>query len=254
MSSSQYRLRLCNCCNLQRPECEYYKVVVGSNGLFNYCRQCTLGISKAKCMAPEHVAKMKANKAARRIATLERISADKKTCPNCGTLYSRTRDMRPSQWAKRILCRRSCPRPGHAVIASKERDTELGREYAKRYAKQERVRLRNNELRRIAYTQKRHVFVWRELLANTHRRRGTEKQYRTVEELGYSADELMVYIAAQFTEGMSWDNHGKWHLDHIKPLAVFAKETLPSVVNALSNLQPLWAFENLSKHDKYTGP
>jgi len=40
---------------------------------------------------------------------------------------------------------------------------------------------------------------------------------------------------------MSWDNYGEWHVDHIKPLISFDKNTHPSIVNALSNLQPLWA-------------
>lgn len=27
---------------------------------------------------------------------------------------------------------------------------------------------------------------------------------------------LKEYIANKFTEGMSWDNYGEWHLDHIR--------------------------------------
>jgi len=60
---------------------------------------------------------------------------------------------------------------------------------------------------------------------------------------------------------MSWDNHGEWHIDHIKPVSKFDKETPMSIVNALSNLQPLWEttreingviFEgNLNKREKY---
>lgn len=44
-----------------------------------------------------------------------------------------------------------------------------------------------------------------------------------------------------FTEGMSWENYGEWHIDHIKPVASFNKDTPMNIVNALSNLQPLWA-------------
>ena len=40
---------------------------------------------------------------------------------------------------------------------------------------------------------------------------------------------------------MSWDNYGEWHIDHIKPLTLFDDNTPIHVVNALSNLQPLWA-------------
>jgi len=39
---------------------------------------------------------------------------------------------------------------------------------------------------------------------------------------------------------MSWENHGEWHIDHIKPVSSFDKDTPMNIVNALSNLQPLW--------------
>jgi len=48
---------------------------------------------------------------------------------------------------------------------------------------------------------------------------------------------------------MSWDNHGKWHIDHIKPISSFTEETIMQA-NHYSNLQPLWAAENLSKGAK----
>lgn len=50
---------------------------------------------------------------------------------------------------------------------------------------------------------------------------------------------------------MSWENWGEWHIDHIKPVSKFEKNDLPSVVNSLSNLQPLWAKDNLSKSSKF---
>lgn len=54
-----------------------------------------------------------------------------------------------------------------------------------------------------------------------------------------------------FEDGMSWDNHGEWHIDHIKPVSLFNPKEKASVVNSLKNLQPLWAHENLSKGNKY---
>ena len=52
---------------------------------------------------------------------------------------------------------------------------------------------------------------------------------------------------------MSWENHGEWHLDHIKPLSSFDPQD-PEQVMASShytNFQPLWAEDNLKKADKY---
>ena len=59
--------------------------------------------------------------------------------------------------------------------------------------------------------------------------------------LGYNYNDLKEYIESLFTDGMSWDNHGEWHVDHIKPLVCFSENEDIKVVNALSNLQPLWA-------------
>lgn len=55
------------------------------------------------------------------------------------------------------------------------------------------------------------------------------------------------YIESKFTDGMSWDNHGEWHIDHIHPLSIAkTKEELISLCK-YTNLQPLWASENISK-------
>lgn len=40
---------------------------------------------------------------------------------------------------------------------------------------------------------------------------------------------------------MTWNNHGEWHIDHIKQVFTFSKDTPMNIVNALSNLRPLWA-------------
>lgn len=50
---------------------------------------------------------------------------------------------------------------------------------------------------------------------------------------------------------MSWENHGVWHIDHIKPVSVFKEDTPTRVVNMLCNLRPIWASENLSKGNKW---
>jgi hypothetical protein len=73
--------------------------------------------------------------------------------------------------------------------------------------------------------------------------------------VGYSLEELKTHIEARFVEGMSWENYGEWHLDHIKPKAAFTfLDTSDSEFLecwALSNLQPLWAEDNLAKGAQY---
>jgi hypothetical protein len=67
---------------------------------------------------------------------------------------------------------------------------------------------------------------------------------------GCSAEELKAHLESLFTEGMSWDNYGEWHVDHIRPVSSFTAEEAMQI-NHYTNLQPLWAEDNLSKSDDY---
>lgn len=73
-----------------------------------------------------------------------------------------------------------------------------------------------------------------------------------IKELGCSVDELKAYLVSQFTDGMTWDNYGEWHIDHIKPLIGFDLTDKVQFLEAChyTNLQPLWAKKNLSKGSK----
>jgi hypothetical protein len=67
--------------------------------------------------------------------------------------------------------------------------------------------------------------------------------------VGCSSGELRQYLEGQFKEGMTWDNYGEWHIDHIKPVCSFdlSDPTQVKAVNHYTNLRPLWASENLEK-------
>ena len=86
------------------------------------------------------------------------------------------------------------------------------------------------------------------------RRTLNEKTSRTADHLGYAAADLKIHLERQFIKGMSWDNYGEWHIDHITPVSWFIEqgETDPAVINCLSNLRPIWAKDNLSKGDRQT--
>lgn len=76
--------------------------------------------------------------------------------------------------------------------------------------------------------------------------------------VGYTLENLRKYLEKQFTEGMTWDNYGSWHLDHKIPISVFnfTKSEHRDFKRcwALKNLQPLWEKDNLEKRDKLTKP
>lgn len=95
-----------------------------------------------------------------------------------------------------------------------------------------------------------HIVVWRSILYRTIYKFEIEKESKTIELLGYSANDLKKHIESQFTEGMSWDNWGEWHIDHKYPLSLFDKDTPINIVNSLENLKPLWAIDNIRKGNK----
>jgi hypothetical protein len=98
-----------------------------------------------------------------------------------------------------------------------------------------------NKSKRDYYEKNIHAFIWRKLLKRTLHQFKNNKTDSTYNLLGYTCDELRTHIENQFTEQMSWSNYGEWHVDHIKHVCTFDKNTHPSIVNALSNLRPLWA-------------
>ena len=78
------------------------------------------------------------------------------------------------------------------------------------------------------------------------------KYASTTELLGMTIPKFKNYFEKLFEEGMTWENHGEWHIDHIVPCASFnlTKEEEQRKCFHYSNLQPLWAKDNLSKGSK----
>lgn len=68
--------------------------------------------------------------------------------------------------------------------------------------------------------------------------------------IGCSLEELKLHIEKQFLPNMSWENYGKWHIDHIKALSKANTEQELYSLCHYTNLQPLWAEDNLSKSNK----
>lgn len=82
-----------------------------------------------------------------------------------------------------------------------------------------------------------------------------EKHTSVINLIGCTVDELIQHLESLFTKGMTWEKYGLygWHIDHIKPCIAFNLETIEEQQKCFhySNLQPLWAEDNLSKGGKY---
>ena len=78
------------------------------------------------------------------------------------------------------------------------------------------------------------------------------KLHHTIKYIGCSLEDLKKHLENQFVDGMSWDNYGEWHVDHIVPCASFdlSDPNQQRICFNFRNLQPLWAKDNQRKQDK----
>jgi hypothetical protein len=118
----------------------------------------------------------------------------------------------------------------------------------------ERIRLREKELSVTPfYRVNKAISVY---MRNCLRRKKNGLHWEVI--VGYSIDALMHHLQKQFTDGMSWDNYGKWHIDHIIPISAFHFSG-PEDIDfkrcwSLSNLRPMWGVENMKKGAKLSKP
>ena len=132
----------------------------------------------------------------------------------------------------------------------KQQVRELYAKNRKKYAKKQRakpdfyvkkyLKAKNNILEHLATR-------LRIRLHSALRRKNLKKQTSLSTYLGCTVEELKIHLEKQFKPGMSWDNRKEWHIDHIVPLASAKDEETMNKLCHYTNLQPLWAEENLSK-------
>lgn len=80
-----------------------------------------------------------------------------------------------------------------------------------------------------------------------------KKKSKSIEILGCDFSFFIEHITSQFKEGMTLENYGEWHLDHIIPIS--SAQTEEDIVKLChySNYQPLWAEDNFKKSNKMLG-
>lgn len=126
-------------------------------------------------------------------------------------------------------------------------------------ASQNRIKVYNPESHRKAvkkYEQKiqnTEVGLRRNLARSLRKRlRAAISTGSAVSNLGCSVSDFKCYLESKFKSGMSWSNRSEWHIDHIIPLSRFDLSNPEELKKAChySNLQPMWAFDNMSKGNR----
>lgn len=119
----------------------------------------------------------------------------------------------------------------------KKENPDKVKEYYNNRIKKER---RTDPLKRLIFNMRTRIYSVLKNKTNT-----------SFEIIGCSPEFLMLHLENQFTEGMSWDLVGRHiHIDHIIPLSSAKTEEEILKLCHYTNLQPLWAKDNLKKSDK----
>lgn len=177
-----------------------------------------------------------------------------KICEKCN--QSKTREnFKKSKVGKFGLSDQCKSCRNQALIAKQEKSKIRSKKY---YEENKEVLLAKGYIAKVKKLKTDPEFKLKELLSHRIRRaiydqRGS-KSAKTLELLGCSIKEARTHIEKQFRKGMTWENHGinGWHIDHIQPCSSFDlnKNEEQKKCFHYTNLQPLWAEENLSKGNK----
>jgi len=105
------------------------------------------------------------------------------------------------------------------------------------------LRLKNDLIFRLIHNM-------RSRLRSFLKTRNITKQNKTFDIVGCSPEFLKEHLETQFVDGMSWSNRNEWHIDHIIPLSSAKTEEDIYKLCHYTNLQPLWAEDNIKKSNK----
>lgn len=172
----------------------------------------------------------------------ESLAPGKKTCQKC---FDKALDNAQKRYLALktqklcITCSKTPARNGRVQCQEcGDRSSKLRIELVQRNVQ---VRLRQNLSRRIRCALQ-----------------GTAKSEATIKMIGCSVERLRQHLESLFQDGMTWENYGLrgWHIDHIRPVSSFDLSLPEEQQKAFhySNLQPLWAEDNMKKSDRWGGP
>lgn len=184
-----------------------------------------------------------------------------KTCKVCQETFLATTEYFHKQKNGKFGLRTVCKK-----CVANTTDREARRKYHSQYYQKNRSKVIKHQLEYIKnnrekinsrHNNKYHSDINYKMKHNLKRRmnnaiKGHFKDCSTLKLLGCNLETVRQHLESKFTEGMNWDNYGKWHIDHIMPCASFDLSDPKQQRQCFhyTNLQPLWAKDNMQKKDK----
>lgn len=219
--------KTCSNCNQYKSFDKFSPKKAGKYGLKSQCKDC---YNKKQRLYRKR--KTLDRKLKREVKINKNLKNKEKECTNCGEIkkFDQFHKSNKGRYKLSSWCK-SC-----------DKNYRLNKPTRKR-TKYRRERRRNNLEVRIKDALRGRIYK---------ALKGYIKSKSTEELLGLSIDEFKNYLEKQFQDGMSWDNYGEWHIDHIIPCASYnlLKPHHQEECFFYTNMQPLWAEDNWKKNDK----
>jgi len=224
--------KTCFTCKNKKPPGDFPKCRINSDGLHNHCKVCA---------NKKNAAKKKKEKTP--VTIDETIT---KVCRVCNN-EKKISDYR--------ITRRSSDNFSHICIDCTPKGT-WNKE--KQKAAEKKYRMNNPEKMKEKY-RKAGKNINRRIRDSLNHRiaealftKNITKRNKTFDYVGCDIEFFRKWIEHQFNKGMTWENYGGWHLDHVKPCCSYDLSKDEDVIECFSwkNIQPLWASDNNSKNGK----
>lgn len=140
----------------------------------------------------------------------------------------------------------------HKAYQASGRALEVSRVWCAKNREKVRAYGRSAGKKRYATSRGKFITVARSRIRAVIKSAGLKMPASASKLIGCDWDTLRKHIESQFTGAMTWANYGKWHVDHVTPISSFDLTDPEQVARCFSwrNMQPLWAFDNLSKGAK----
>jgi hypothetical protein len=214
--------KVCSKCKEEKKVCEFGNLKKSKDGLLNYCKQCNN--KRSKKYRKDYYEK-----------TLEQ--------------QRKWRSKNP-EWVKSVNSKNYLKNKEYYKTRVKEwykNNPQKRKQYRENYKprKQERRKERNendpifNLVNRVRYRIIKYLKI-----------KNITKKNKTFEIVGCTPQELKEHLEKKFLSGMTWENRNEWHIDHIIPLSSAKSEDEILKLCHYTNLQPLWANDNIRKSNK----
>jgi hypothetical protein len=218
--------KVCCKCRIEKHITDFPKDKSKKDGLYSYCKECTISkFNNYKQKNPEKVKKTKQEEYIKNIERYKFLQDNfKELNPNYQNEYNKEYYL--------TNCEKIKEKRRNYYLNNKEKENE----YSKERRKYDIIfNLKCNIRSRIYFYLKKNKI---------------SKNNKTFDIVGCTPEFLKKHLEKKFIDGMTWENQGEWHIDHIIPLSSAKTEEELYKLCYYSNLQPLWAGDNLSKGNK----